>query len=138
MTKVIVWVKKKRLAHHPVPQMNLVACVFSRLLLVLSLVHCFGYDYCDYFSSVLGYLLFLSPFSVVLVTEIFAFTMTQNCDGRKDVVKRFYKCRLTLSLGITRSVMQQFTPTSFILSFSVSTAMLLKEEGSLLVPDSSC
>ena len=60
------------------------------------------------------------------------------CDGHKDVVKYFYKCRLTLSLGITRSVMQQFTPTSFILSHSVSTVMLLKEEGSLLVPDTSC
>jgi len=86
---LFICVKNKRLAQHPSD--DLVACVFSSLLLVLSLVHCFGYDHCDYFSFVLGYPLFLSPFGVVRVTEIFAFSYDTKfpCDGRKDVVKHF-------------------------------------------------
>ena len=73
---LFVWVKNKRLTHHPSD--DLVACVFSFLALALSMVHCFGCDYGDYFNFVLGYPLFLSPSSVVRVTGIFAFTMTQN------------------------------------------------------------
>ena len=48
------------------------------MLLVLSLVHCFGYDYCDSFSFALDYRLFLSPFSVVMF-------MTQNCLVMADI-----------------------------------------------------
>lgn len=73
----------KRLTHHPSDakrklNSDLVARVFSCLELILLLFYCFGYDYCDSFSFVSHYLLFLSPFSFVRVTEIFAFTITQT------------------------------------------------------------
>ena len=65
------WIKTKD--SHTTPEM--IGCLhfLAHAADILSLVHCFSYDCCDFFSFVLDYRLFLSPFRVVM------FTMTQNC-----------------------------------------------------------
>ena len=74
---LFVWIKTKDSPTTPKmiwsPAFNLLVHAAGNLIGSLGGLHCFGYDYCDSFSFVLDYRLFLSLFSVVM------FTMIQNC-----------------------------------------------------------